>query len=137
MKDFFFNAWDILLRCFGAAAGVFGGGSIRALALLMGLDYGFGIVLGLMGKSRKSKDGRLSARASFQGLMRKGMMLGVIALCSLLDEMIGQGQMLGQAAIGFYICNEGISLMENAALLGVPVPSSLRRALSALQQEGE
>ncbi|MBE5787911.1 MAG: phage holin family protein, partial [Clostridiales bacterium] len=126
MKDFFFNAWDILLRCFGAAAGVFGGGSIRALALLMGLDYGFGIVLGLMGKSRKSKDGRLSARASFQGLLEKGMMLSVILLAAFLDRLAGQDDLLHRAATGFYICNEGISLLENAALLGVPVPGKIR-----------
>lgn len=136
MKAFLLETWDIFLRFLGVAAGLLGGGHAGVLCILMGLDYGTGIILGLMGKSKKTKDGRLSARASFQGLLKKGMMLAVILLAAFLDHLTEQGNVLCRAATGFYICNEGISLLENAALMGVPVPERVKRALTALQ-EGE
>jgi len=135
MKGFFAEAWDILLRFLGAAAGLLGGGNGKILCLMMVLDYVTGLILGLMGKSKKTADGRLSARASFRGLLKKAMMLGVIALAAFLDHLSGQEEHLCRAATGFYICNEGISLMENAALLGIPVPGKIRHALTALQQD--
>lgn len=134
MKGFLTEVWDILLRYGGVAAGLLGGGNGMVLCVLMGLDYATGLTLGMMGKSKKTKDGRLSARASFQGLMKKAMMLAVIFLAAVLDQLAGQEDLLRRAATGFYICNEGISLMENAALLGVPVPGGVRRALTALQE---
>jgi len=133
MRELVSYGWDILLRFMGAAAGLMGGGNIRVLLLLMGMDYATGLALALLGKSKKTADGRLSARASFQGLMKKGMMLAVILLSAMLDELSGQAGLLRQAATGFYICNEGISLLENAALLGVPVPGRVRQALGAVQ----
>ncbi|MBQ4073994.1 MAG: phage holin family protein [Clostridia bacterium] len=135
MKEFFGHAWDILIRFTGAAAGLLGGGNGRVLCILMALDYASGLALGCLGKSKKTRDGRLSARASFQGLLKKGMMLSVILLAAFLDRLAGQDDLLYRAATGFYICNEGISLLENAALLGVPVPGKIRKALSALQEE--
>ncbi|MDD6682086.1 MAG: phage holin family protein [Clostridiales bacterium] len=135
MADFFRHAWDILLRFLGALGGLLGGGSLQILCILMGVDYGTGLLLGLIGKSKKTADGRLSARACFMGLMRKGMMILIILASALLDMISGQGDLLRRAATGFYICNECISLMENAALLGVPVPGSIRRALSALGEK--
>lgn len=135
MGGFFHNAWDILLRFVGAAAGMLGGGDLALLCALMALDYGTGISLALLGKSVKTSNGRLSAHAGFLGLLRKGMMLGVILLASVLDRVAGEGEWLRRAAIGFYICNEGISLMENAARLGIPVPHGLRRALGALREK--
>ena len=133
MKEWLLHAWDILLRYGGAAAGFMGGGNTRVLLILMGMDYATGLTLGLMGKSKKTKDGRLSARASFHGLLKKAVMAGVIMLSALLDQLAGQEDLLRRAATGFYICNEGISLLENAALLGVPVPGKVRQALSVLQ----
>ena len=135
MGAFFRNAWDILVRFFGAIGALIGGGSLRLLGLLMGADYVTGILLGILGKSKKTPDGGLSARACFVGLTRKGMMLVMIAVAAVLDEIAGQGKMLRSAATGFYICNECISLMENAVLLGVPIPGRLRRALSAIRSD--
>lgn len=135
MRAFFLNAWDILVRFAGAASALLGGGDIGVLCALMALDYGMGLALALLGKSKKTPDGALSARAGFLGLLRKGVMIAVILLAALLDRLSGQGDLLRRAATGFYICNEGISLLENAALLGVPVPGPLRRALGALREK--
>ncbi len=135
MGDFFRQTWDIFLRFAGAAGALLGGGSLRVFCVLTGADYLSGLLLALLGKSKKTADGRLSAHACFLGLMRKGMMLLVILLAAMLDSITGQEDMLRRAATGFYICNECISLMENAALLGVPIPGSLRRALGAIAEK--
>lgn len=134
MKAFWMHAWDVAARFFSGALAIWQGSSLRLLCLLMALDYASGLILALLGKSRKGR-GKLSARESFLGLMRKGLMLGVILLAAALDQLSGQQGLLQRAATGFYICSEGISLLENAAHLGVPVPQALRRALDALEKE--
>lgn len=125
MGDFFRQTWDIFLRFTGAMGALTGGGSLHVFCVLTGADDLSGLLLVLPGKSKRTADGRLSANACFLGLMRKGMMLLVILLAAMLDSIAGQEDMLRRAATGFYICNECISLMENAALLGVPIPGSL------------
>ena len=135
MGGFFRNVWDIWARFLGAIGALMAGGSLSLLCLMMGADYLTGVLLALLGKSKQTKDGRLSARACFTGIARKGMMLMIILIAAALDEIAGQGKMLRSAATGFYICNEGISLMENAALLGVPVPAKLKQALGALRTQ--
>ena len=137
MRAFFQDSWDVAARLAAAAAAFMGGGNLRALCLLMIMDYVLGVSLALLGKSTKTPDGRLSARASFKGLLQKATMLGVIFLAAALDRIAGQADLLRRAAVGFYICNEAISLLENAARLGIPIPAFLRRALSTLNKNQE
>ena len=134
MVAFIRNAWDILARILAAIGALMAGGSLPLLGLMMAADYGTGILLGLLGKSKQAADGRLSFRLCLTGIARKGMMLLIIFLAAVLDEIAGQGKLLRSAATGFYICNEGISLLENAAMLGVPVPQKLKNALRALRE---
>lgn len=134
MGDFFRQTWDVFLRFAGAMGALPGGGGLHVFCVLTGADDLSGLLLALPGKSKRTADGRLSANACFLGLMRKGMMLLVILLAAMLDSIAGQEDMLRRAATGFYICNECISLMENAALLGVLIPGSLRRALGAIAE---
>ena len=114
----------------GAAAGLFMRMPIalRLLVLLMGLDYLSGVGVALLGKSPKSEGGALNSRAGFAGLMRKAMILIVILLAAVLDNLTGSAACTGAAAM-FYIVNESLSILENAVLLGVPVPQKLTQAL--------
>ena len=102
--------------------------AVRLLVLLMGLDYLSGVGVALLGKSPKSEGGALSSRAGFVGLMRKAMILIVILLAAVLDNLTGSAACTGAAAM-FYIVNESLSILENAVLLGVPVPQKLTQAL--------
>lgn len=93
-----------------------------------GADYLSGVGVALLGKSPKSEGGALSSRAGFAGLMRKAMILIVILLAAVLDNLTGSAACTGAAAM-FYIVNESLSILENAVLLGVPVPQKLTQAL--------
>ena len=114
----------------GAAAGLFMRmpTAVRLLVLLMGLDYLSGIGVALLGKSPKSEGGALSSKAGFAGLARKAMILIVILLAAVLDNLTGSAACTGAAAM-FYIVNESLSILENAVLLGVPVPQKLMQVL--------
>ena len=119
----------------GAAAGLFMRMPIalRLLVLLMGLDYLSGVGVALLGKSPKSEGGALSSKAGFAGLARKAMILVVILLAAVLDQLTGSAACTGAATM-FYIVNESLSILENAVLLGVPVPQKLRQALDVAKQ---
>ena len=122
------------VKWFAAAAGAVAGLfmrmpiAVRLLVLLMVLDYLSGVGVALLGKSPKSEGGALSSRAGFAGLMRKAMILIVILLAAVLDNLTGSAACTGAAAM-FYIVNESLSILENAVLLGVPVPQKLTQAL--------
>ena len=122
------------VKWFAAAAGAVAGLfmrmpiAVRLLVLLMGLDYLSGVGVALLGKSPKSEGGALSSRAGFSGLMRKAMILIVILMAAVLDNLTGSAACTGAAAM-FYIVNESLSILENAVLLGVPVPQKLTQAL--------
>ena len=123
MKQFFVNTWATILRVGTALIAVFRGAGqgMTVLAVMMIADYITGVLRAALGKSDKTSGGRLSASAGFRGLLKKSLMLlGV----------------LRTAVIWFYICNEGLSVLENLAGMGVPVPQRLRALLNAEKQKG-
>lgn len=113
-------------RCGGAFYAHAGRRSTACAVDGAGLCSGVGVAL--LGKSPKSEGGALSSRAGFAGLMRKAMILIVILLAAVLDNLTGSAACTGAAAM-FYIVNESLSILENAVLLGVPVPQKLTQAL--------
>ncbi|MEG0513128.1 MAG: phage holin family protein, partial [Clostridia bacterium] len=85
-----------------------------------------GIVAAALGKSKKSPGGKLSSEAGAKGLLRKALILVVVLLAYLLDWFVNEGNaMFSAAACWFYISNESISLLENLAIAGVPVPKKI------------
>lgn len=144
MRDFLSRSYDLLLKGGAAAAGFFrgmAGGMDRSVALLAALmvaDYVSGVAAAALGKSRKSSHGKLSSEAGGKGLIRKGLMLLVVCLAYGLDLLVNEGNnMFASAAVWFYIGNEGLSLLENLALAGVPIPKKLRGLLEKAAQEDE
>ena len=136
--------WDRLVKLACAAGGALAGllgewpPLLMALAVMMLCDYVSGMVVAWCGKSPKSENGGVSSKAGFAGLARKGFMLLIVLAATVLDGVIGSEAMMFQtAAVMYYIANEGISLLENAALLGVPVPKRIRHALEALKERGD
>lgn len=124
----------------GAIAGFFGEWSIlmTVLCVCMAVDYVSGVIVGLCNKSLKTESGGLSSKVGFAGLMKKAMILLVVLLATLADKAVGSDSMVFQGAVTcFYIANEGLSVIENAALLGLPVPGIIKKALDALKEKGE
>lgn len=109
-----------------------------ALAAIMAMDYVSGFIVGLAGKSRKTPDGKLSSSVGFIGLLKKGMMLAVVALAHMIDTGVGIGtNTFRDLACGWYIGNEGLSFYENMKLLGVPFPAPLKKVLDKIKKTGE
>lgn len=108
---------------------------------VMVLDYITGIVCGAVGKSPKTEGGGLSSRAAFEGLMRKAVLLLVVLLAVLLDcAVAAQAGAAFSAVTGavclWFIASEGVSVLENAAAMGLPIPRVLTDALEIMKGKG-
>lgn len=114
----------------GAVVGLFGGwdAGMKVLTVCMVLDYLTGVLAAVKGKT-------LSSNVGFWGLLRKGVIFLVVMLAAQLDAAMGQEAVCRTAAILFYIANEAVSMTENAAKLGVPVPGKLLDVLEQLRQD--
>ena len=113
------------------------GDAMSALIVFMALDYMTGlIVAGVFHKSSKSETGALESKAGWKGLCRKGVTIAIVMMAALLDRVIGTSYIKDAVIVG-YIFNEGLSILENAALMGVPYPKALKSALDLLNKKSE
>ena len=122
-----------------ALANVLGGwdAALKVLVAFMAADYITGVlVAALWQRSNKSETGALDSKAGFKGLCKKGMILLLVWLGVLLDEAIGAAY-IRTAVVLFFIGNEGLSLLENLGLMGVPFPAVLKNMLEALRKKGD
>lgn len=134
---------NVLYSLVGAIGGfvamAFGGWSDALITLIvfMALDYVTGlIVAGIFKKSKKSENGALESRAGFKGLCRKGVALMIVLVAVRLD-IIMHTTYIKDAVIIAFVANESISIIENAGLMGIPVPGIIARAIDVLRNESE
>ncbi len=112
-------------------------GALQLLVACMAVDYATGlIVAGVFKKSTKTPGGGLESHAGFTGLLRKGAVLLLVFLGTLLDSLPGGG-FIRPAVCCFFISNEGLSVLENLGLMGVPYPAFLRDMLETLRKKGD
>lgn len=115
---------------------------IWVLVAVMTLDYVTGLMCGAMGKSPKTETGGLSSKAAFEGLLKKVLILIVVGLAALVDHAIATSAGIEMAAVTgacclWFVASEGLSILENAASMGVPIPKVLMKALEIMRQKGE
>ena len=134
------NLYKIAAAAAGAVISFFTGIPVImwVLIAMMTLDYVTGLMTGMMGVSSKTEGGKLSSRAAFDGLMRKIMIFLVVILSVLVDLAVQYGAGVTFNAVTgatclWFIASAGVSVLENAAELGVPIPGILRKALELLQ----
>ncbi len=119
----------------GMISQAFGGwdAALITLLLFMAVDYLSGlIVAGVFQASDKSASGSLSSVACWQGLLKKGMTLVIVLVAARLDIVLGTA-FVRDAVVIAYIVNETISIIENAGLMGLPVPDVIMSAIEQLQ----
>lgn len=124
----------------GAVAGLYGEWTtaLTILAVMMAIDYVTGVLVAATGRSPKTEGGGLSSKIGFAGLAKKGFIMLIVLVATLLDRAVGNANMVFQtAAVFYYIANEGLSILENANLMDVPFPSYLRGRLEALRETKE
>lgn len=134
---------DILCTAAGAVGSfivsLFGGWDtgIGTLVLFMAIDFFSGLaVAGIFKKSTKTETGALESKAGFKGLCRKGMTLLFVLIAYRLDLSIGTNYIRNTVIIGF-MANELISIVENAGLMGLPLPAILVKAIDVLKKKSE
>ncbi len=120
-------------------ASLFGGwdAALTTLMIFMGVDYISGlIVAGVFHASSKSKTGTLESHAGWKGLCKKGVSLMVVLVACRLDLILGSSFIRDAVVIAF-IANEVISITENAGLMGVPIPTVVKKAIEVLKSKAE
>ena len=128
MKDFW-NVIQLIFSALGGWLGYFLGGCDGLLYTLLAftaMDYITGVMCAVNDKT-------LSSEVGFRGICRKVLIFMLVGIANILDaDIIGTGSVLRTAVIFFYISNEGVSLLENAAHLGLPVPEKIKVVLEQL-----
>ena len=131
----------ILITCAGIGsilAETFGGWDafLKALVMFMATDYVTGMAVALVfHKSQKTKNGGASSQVGYKGIVKKVSMLLLVALAVRMDEISGT-HYIRNATIFFFLGNEGLSVMENLALMGVKYPEFLKNALESIRSKG-
>lgn len=127
-----------IIGCIGGfIATLFGGwsASMTTLLIFMIIDYVTGLVVaGIFKKSKKSQTGGLNSLIGWKGLCKKGMTLLIVLVACRLDIVLNTTFVRDAAVIGF-IANEAISIIENAGLMGVPIPKVITNAIDVLKNK--
>lgn len=128
MKEFW-NTIQLIFACVGGWLGYFLGGCdglLYALIAFVVIDYITGVMCAISNHT-------LSSEVGFKGICRKVLIFLLVGIANILDiQVIGSGSALRTAVIFFYISNEGVSLLENAAYLGLPIPEKIKVVLEQL-----
>ncbi len=120
-------------------AGLFGGfdAALVTLIIFMGVDYITGlIVAGVFHKSGKTENGALESLAGWKGICRKGVTLLVVLVACRLDLIMGS-TFIRDAVVIAFAANETISIIENAGLMGIPIPLVIIKAIDVLKKKAE
>ena len=133
MKEF----WNVIQAIFAAVGGWLGyflggcDGLLFALLAVVVVDYITGVMCAI-------SDQKLSSEVGFRGICRKVLIFLLVGIANILDvQVIGEGCILRTAVIFFYVSNEGVSILENAARLGLPVPEKMKAVLEQLHNKGD
>ncbi len=133
MKEF----WNMIQLAFAAVGGWLGwflggcDGLLYALIAFVVIDYITGVMCA-------AADKKLSSEVGFKGICRKVLIFLLVGIANILDvDIIGTGSVMRTAVIFFYLSNEGLSLLENAAHLGLPIPDTLKDILVQLHDRAE
>ena len=133
MKEFW-NTIQFIFTAVGGWLGYYLGGCdglLYALLAFVVADYVTGVMCAV-------SDKKLSSEVGFKGICRKVLIFILVGIANILDvQVIGTGSVLRTAVIFFYISNEGLSLLENAGHLGLPIPEKMKAVLAQLHDRAD
>ena len=133
MKEFW-NTIQLIFSAVGGWLGYFLGGCdglLYALIAFVVIDYITGVMCAIINRE-------LSSAVGFKGIFRKVLVFLLVGIANIIDvQVVGTGAVLRTAVIFFYISNEGVSLLENAGHLGLPIPEKIKTVLEQLHDRAE
>lgn len=131
------SIWTLIQAIFAVVGGWLGwylggmDGMIIALVIFMVLDYITGVMCAII-------DHKLSSEVGFKGIFKKLVILMMVGMGNILDvNVLGEGHTIRSAVVFFYLSNEGLSILENAGYIGLPIPESLKTILAQLHHRDE
>lgn len=128
------NTIQIVIAAVGGYVGYFLGGLdgfLYALIAFVVIDYLTGIMVAILER-------KLSSEVGFRGIFKKVLVFSLVAVGHIIDsQLIQTGSAIRTAVIFFYLSNEGISIIENASKIGLPIPGKLKDVLGQLSKEGD
>ena len=128
------NFFQVVFAAIGGALGFFFGGMdgfMFALIVFVVIDYITGVMCAVLDK-------RLSSEIGARGIFKKVLIFALVGVGHIIDTyLIGTGGAVRMAVIFFYLSNEGISILENAGRIGLPIPEKLKRILKQINTEGK
>ena len=131
------EVWNTIQLIFSAVGGWLGyflggcDGLLYALIAFVVIDYVTGVMCAIINRE-------LSSAVGFKGIFRKVLIFLLVGIANIIDvQVIGTGAVLRTAVIFFYISNEGVSLLENAGHLGLPIPEKIKTVLEQLHDRAE
>ena len=131
------DIWSFIQVGFAAVGGWLGyflggmAGFIYALITFVVVDYITGLMCAILDK-------KLSSEMGFRGIFKKILIFSLVAIGHIIDKsVIGDGSVIRTAVIFFYLSNEGVSILENAAHIGLPIPQKLKDVLGQLHNKGD
>lgn len=130
MKDVANTMQYVFAAMGGSLGAVLGGfdGFLYALIVFVVVDYMTGVMVGILNKE-------LSSQIGFRGIFKKVVIFSLVAVAHIIDtNVIQNGSVLRTTVIFFYLSNEGISILENAALIGLPIPKKMKDVLEQLKE---
>ncbi|WP_312444577.1 phage holin family protein [Lacrimispora sp.] len=130
MKDVANTMHYVFAAMGGSLGAVLGGfdGFLYALIVFVVVDYMTGVMVGILNKE-------LSSQIGFHGIFKKVVIFSLVAVAHIIDtNVIQNGSVLRTTVIFFYLSNEGISILENAALIGLPIPKKMKDVLEQLKE---
>ncbi|MBW8383893.1 MAG: phage holin family protein [Youngiibacter sp.] len=131
MKDLL-NTIQLIITTIGGSIGYFLGGwdgFLYALVAFAVIDYITGLMVAIIEK-------RLSSEIGFRGIFKKVLIFSLVAVGQIIDsKLLQNGSAIRTAVIFFYLSNEGISILENTAKIGLPIPEKLKAVLEQLNKE--
>ncbi len=131
MKEFYVVVQAMFAGIGGFAGCFLGGldGFLYALLIFVVMDYLTGIMVAIIQK-------KLSSEVGFKGIFKKILIFAMVGVAQVIDtQIVGIGSVLRTAVIFFYLSNEGISILENVTLIGLPVPEKLKAALEQIKED--
>ena len=128
------NIFQTIIAAIGAfLGGILGGvdGFLYALIAFVIIDYVTGVMVGILQR-------KLSSSIGFRGIFKKVLIFIMVSIAHIIDKnVLGTGSSIRTAVIFFYVSNEGISILENAIKIGLPVPNKLREMINKLKMEDD
>lgn len=134
-----FNSVTLSAWLAGAVYGLFGDKAylVGILILFVAVDFITGILISFVGKSMNTVHGRFSSRVCYRGLVKKSLIMVMLLVAIGVDRAMGNSHILRDATLLFFIANEGMSILENAAVAGLPLPRQLKRALERMYDDDD